>query len=270
MISPSHILRSQSELPHRSPLVHRLVENTLSSASGSLETEPTVYLHIGLQYGSPFRPTVLLMLSDDTPTEEVPSPEYVLLREAGDLFSVVRLAAGLHQGYTWTAQLYELEATVRPIANMTPGTLGARRVDAEPQQIWPVVARARTRYSSGRRHRPGRGPRPKALPAPGDESEDGSSSGSGAAGEEGSPARRDPVDGDTHLAADSGSEDLVDDVAAEQAVIDRELWFADFLQGLDEIMADGGQETLVDEQMPQQSDSQPAAPGIAHGVGCKS
>jgi hypothetical protein len=107
----------------------------------------TLYLHVGLQYGSPFRPTFSLLLDDQPAACGLGEhPEYVLIDSTHEYMTAYRAMAMLNQSDSWTLQFYELENTMRPIAEMVPGRLGATRRNTEPVTLWP---RKRRRVAVG-------------------------------------------------------------------------------------------------------------------------
>ena len=153
----------------------------------------------------------------------------------------------LHQGCTWLVQVYELESSMRPIAKMLPGVVSIRRGEQEPHQLWPPVPKFRHRFG-GRRGGGGGGPRaPAALEdwssSSGDDDGDDDTTGGGAGiGDEGVG---EPV-GMPEGMLDDGeeSEELEDDVGQERRLQERNEFFQSLCAEMDEIFADGGDETL--------------------------
>ena len=249
----------------------------MSPASGILKDEDVFYLHIGLQYGSPFRPTFLLMLPEGPSDPEGGlHPEYALLREAGSYLSAVRLASMLHQGYTWLVQVYELESTMRPVAKMLPAVVSARRGEQEVHQLWPEPPRIR--YGGYRRAAGPRGPRAKAAPrapaALGDDDSSGDDSGDDAAvggGGEGGVVGEAAVAEAEEAVGGEESEELADDVAAEQRVLARAADLGALLGEMESTFADGGGADREPLERPAGdaagSESQPPAAVVAASSG---
>ena len=111
-----------------------------SPGESILSDKDVLYLHIGLQYGSPFRPTFTALENEDVPLPDEPlSPDYLLLKEVGVYMTAFRAADLLHQGHKWTALMYRLEDNMRPIGTMVPGVVSMRKTDAEEVRVWPPL-----------------------------------------------------------------------------------------------------------------------------------
>ena len=108
----------------------------VSPATGPLATSDEVIAHVGLQYGAPLRPSFALLLRDDIGLGEMGvSPEYVFMKETGCFLTASRLAEMLNQQREWYVQMYTLEESPRPISEMAPGHLGARKMAVDPVKL---------------------------------------------------------------------------------------------------------------------------------------
>ena len=125
------------------------------------------YLHVGLHYGAPFRPTLSLLMEQVADVADAGGGGYVLLQDCQTWMTAVRLADSLKQSDTWLCQVYHLEESPRPIARMLPGTVSALKVSTAAVQIWPKVLALRPGPRRVIRRRPAPGPG-----GPGDGSDD--------------------------------------------------------------------------------------------------
>ena len=118
------------------------VANTSSPAAGILADAEVCYLHVGLQYGSPFRPTFSILKEKGGEGDTDRGDGYKLLEDCHLWMTAIRVANALKQSDVWMAQIYRLEDTIRPIPRMVPGVVSIRKADTAAVQIWPPAARA--------------------------------------------------------------------------------------------------------------------------------
>ena len=97
-----------------------------------------IFLHVGMQYGSPFRPTFALMKREDpAASDEDVAPQHLLLRATGEFAVAFSIAEGMNQKDSWSVQLYEVEDSLRPVATMTPGLVSVIKIDVGEISLWP-------------------------------------------------------------------------------------------------------------------------------------
>ena len=219
------------------------------------------YLHVGLHYGAPFRPTLSLLMEQVADVADAGGGGYVLLQDCQTWMTAVRLADSLKQSDTWLCQVYHLEESPRPIARMLPGTVSALKVSTAAVQIWPKVLALRPGPRRVIRRRPAPGP---GGPGDGsdDEPESDSDGGSSAEDEDDEgpddspPDLPPPAEEPGDVAADealSSDPELEDDVAGENEQAIREIAFADLLD-----------ETMASFEIGELAAAAPAEPQEAH------
>ena len=132
-----------------STLVGGFVVGQLTSRPGRRKRSPdiddasrfkgrVVYLHIGLMYLSPFRPTFAVMEAlEDAAADDPVGLDHVFLKATGEFLRGHVVCSQMDFAEDWFLQLYLLESNARPIARMIPGTLGARKHDIEAVRLWP-------------------------------------------------------------------------------------------------------------------------------------
>jgi len=123
--------------------------------------ERVFYVHIGLHYGCPWRPTFSLLVEQEG-GGGVLGADYALLKDCQSWMTAVRLAEAMNQSDTWLCHRYHVEDSCRPIARMEPGAVSVRKVSTEAIQVWPRVVVPR------------RGARPAGGGGGGEDGDDGS------------------------------------------------------------------------------------------------
>ena len=192
--------------------------------AGDLSEKDELFLHIGLQYGSPFRPTfAILDPCDPTDPLDDPSPGYRLLRDTGTWVTATKAANMLHQSHTWHSQPYIVEDSLRPVSKMVPGVVSVQKMSLASVQIWPrepSAPRRRPRTPSSD-HGSARALEDGALPDDGgDDDMDDSASEEGA------------VEG---VASDAESVELEDDLVAVNADAEMDRMWGDLLAEMIEV-----------------------------------
>ena len=148
------------------------------------------WLHIGLQYFKPYRPTFQLLES----LSEQPGGR-VLLQQTGKYYNEFALWSALDLSSTWTVHYYTLLETAAPLAAVNAGQCIVQRWSTEATTLWPLPRaprrrrvsstgrRTSSRNTSAERQGPsdagptGAGetlpPEPDTMPEPGDERDEG-------------------------------------------------------------------------------------------------
>ena len=208
--------------------------------------------HVGMQYGSPFRPSFTLLLHSDIGLDEIGvSPEYVFMQETGCFLTACRLAEMLNQKREWYVQMYTLEESPRYIAEMVPGHLGARKMASDPVKLWPPERGGRLELEDD----------PDDPDAPGD-----APGGDEGDGEEGGSAGGCDDEGDGDGGGDEGDscEDLLpDDTVAERSAEAMAAGWEDLLDELLTKMDDGPPAPADEAAAPLAAEPAPPAAGAA-------
>ena len=206
-------------------------------------------MHVGLHYGSPFRPTFALLV-EQVPDGGIACGDYALLEDRHMWMTAVRAADNLNQSDTWRCQVYHLEEGMRPIAKLLAGVVSVRKVGKESVQIWPRVVRP---GGPGRR-------RPRTPPSGGgsddeddwgpDEEEEGIGSNDELPGDAPDPPPPADAPGDA-ADADLSEPELEDDADAASR----------------QVAADAAYAALLDETMALFEDEEPGAAATAEPQG---
>ena len=209
----------------------------LRTDDGILATRSELFLHIGMQYGSPFRPTFAVLLREDTAAaagDDV-APEYLLLKATGEFVVSFIVAEAMDQKDKWIVQLYHVQDSARPVPAMIPGLVSVEKAGATEIEVWPCTR--------GRMRRVVR--RAIAPPSSGDEGggdSAGEGDGGGEAIEDMDVDEVPPIDEAGEALGDDFSDELEDD---DDAVARR----ADADRAFDELLADvcAGMDAAVPE-----------------------
>jgi hypothetical protein len=119
---------------HSGDVVLRLVPNA-EDPPGALQDSKEMWLHVGLHYMSPWRPTFrrlqYLRALEENKVEVRGSDSYCTTYEVARQLATSGVA-------TWTLSLYELVSSETPIANFDPRIVWAHR-DEGPEQMWSTA-----------------------------------------------------------------------------------------------------------------------------------
>ena len=220
------------------------------------------YLHVGLHYGAPFRPTFSVLVEVDSAVADARGRDYVLLKDCCTWLTAVRLADSLKQSDTWCCQLYRLEDTPRVIAKMDAGVVSALKDSSEAVQIWP---RAYMPRGGGGGGRGGRRRRPAPALDDGDDGSGGDESDDGWGSDPGDAPEPPPADDPPPPAEIDSDPELQDDIDADNAQADRDVGYMELL---DATMALFENDAIAAAEAPTADPE--GAPAGASSSGCGS
>ena len=138
-----------------------LLDDFVSEPDGpgfQFSTEHPTWLHIALQYLSPFRMTYQLL-------EEIDSDRagHRCLQQTGTFMGEGEVAAAVSQDCTWQLQLHQIISTAAPLVQLRPTLAYVEKLASPATSMWPPPTRGRKRGSKDRTPR-ARRPRQSGKP----------------------------------------------------------------------------------------------------------
>ena len=124
-------------------------EDTSEAQDVSWAKQDHVWLHIGLHYWSPYRPTFQVLRF----AERHASTGNVWLEQTGIFLSEFELWNTLDRQSKWTGSLHRLHVSSMPVAHLEPRLCLIKPLGLEAVLLWPLPKRGRPLGAKGRKGR---------------------------------------------------------------------------------------------------------------------
>ena len=131
---------STAEKPSWSACASDVLEEDLEDRQWAKAEE--IWLHIAMQYFSPYRPTFQRLLFE---TRE--DSGRIRLRQTGHFLSEFRLWNSLELDSTWNMKLFSILGGAAPLPFLTPSVCWVEEWKQDAPQVWPAPSRGRKRGS---------------------------------------------------------------------------------------------------------------------------
>ena len=127
--------------------------------AGTLQAQETVWVHVGLMYFKPYRPTFQVLRPLETT-----APERVRLQQTGMFHTDISLSKHLDLGLCWTLEVFEAIATSAPVGVLSPDCCWVRRF-SPTRHFWPPLKSSRKRKGHAKKRSRRAAPKSKSQRA---------------------------------------------------------------------------------------------------------
>eukprot|EP00971_Amphidinium_carterae_P193118 3832704-Amphidinium_carterae.1 len=123
------------------------MEDEAPEATLGWRQQDTIWLHIGLHYWSPYRPTFQLLSF----LEEYMERNLFCLEQSGIFMTEFELWSGLDRSSTWSAALFKIHTSPAPVSGLQPKLCLVQTFSPDIVELWPLPKRGRPVGSRNRR-----------------------------------------------------------------------------------------------------------------------
>ena len=138
---------SKSALSEESPAASRLsrrlnqrledLGGSRALAEGALQQMTTLWLHVGLHYWKPYRPTFQRL--DELGLDQ----DHMKLRQSGEFFNHFDLFSGLPKTCKWSSTLHRLVSSEAPVAELQPACCWVEAIPGAEDEVWTGALKRR-------------------------------------------------------------------------------------------------------------------------------